>query len=255
MNKILITSPKSYMCNKCHKITDHNVSNVCPTYKCEGSLIDMDMNKILNNHYYQLYNTLDIRGLRVVEHTAQLDKEKAYEYQKMFKNHEIDVLSCSTTFEMGVDVVTLETVFMRNMPPSTANYAQRAGRTGRSSNAAAYAITFCNKSNHDLNFFKTPEKMIKGNIAPPKFNIDNDKIAVRHLYASALSYFWKQHNEYFRDVSAMINNEEDNGFTKLCNYLYSKPKDLELFASAFLPKRLIDKFGIETYKWIDGLFK
>ena len=54
-------------------------------------------------------------------------------------------MSCSTTFEMGVDVGSLETVFMRNMPPMPANYAQRAGRAGRSSQSAAFALTFCKK--------------------------------------------------------------------------------------------------------------
>src|SRR5574344_854103 len=100
----------------------------------------------------------------VKEHTAQLSSKKAYDYQKRFKDKKINVLSCSTTFEMGVDVGSLETVFMRNMPPSPANYAQRAGRAGRSVNAAAYAITFCPNSSHDLNYYNNPTAMIKGTI-------------------------------------------------------------------------------------------
>lgn len=179
-----------YRCSKCAKITVHNVFNVCPTYKCTGVLELIQTKKVFDhNHYYHMYQDLDIRELRVVEHTAQLNKEMAYDYQKKFKRKEIDVLSCSTTFEMGVDVGTLETVFMRNMPPSPSNYAQRAGRAGRSKQAAAYAITFCNKSSHDFTYFKHPERMIKGNIQPPKFVVENDKIAIRHVFASALSFF------------------------------------------------------------------
>ncbi|SHE39208.1 DEAD/DEAH box helicase [Caloramator proteoclasticus] len=191
--KILINRPsKWYICSKCKRITIHNAFNVCPSFKCDGELVEIDINEYLkNNHYYNIYNQLDIKELRVVEHTAQLSKEMAYEYQRKFKNKEIDVLSCSTTFEMGVDVGTLETVFMRNMPPSPSNYAQRAGRAGRSKHSCAYAITFCNKSSHDFTFFVTPEKMIKGTISPPKFKIENEKIAIRHLYASALGFFWK----------------------------------------------------------------
>ena len=116
---------------------------------------------------------MEIRPLRIVEHSAQLSKETAYEYQKEFKNKQLDVLSCSTTFEMGVDVGSLETVFMRNMPPSPANYAQRAGRAGRSALSAAFALTFCNKNNHDFTFFTEPTRMIKGKIMPPAFQVNN----------------------------------------------------------------------------------
>lgn len=61
------------------------------------------------------------------DHTAQLSPELAREYQEKFVKKEINVLSCSTTFEMGVDVGELETIFMKNMPPTPANYIQRAG--------------------------------------------------------------------------------------------------------------------------------
>lgn len=256
-NKILVSSKnKWYICPKCKKVTIHNIQNVCPTYRCDGELKPIDQqNAFADNHYYQLYQQLDIRELRIVEHTAQLDKEMAYDYQKKFKRNEIDVLSCSTTFEMGVDVGSLETVFMRNMPPSPSNYAQRAGRAGRSKKSAAYALTFCNKSNHDFTFFKTPERMIRGKINPPKFNVENDKIAVRHLYASALSYFWKKYPEYFSKISNMIDLKEqkDSGVEYFITYLKSNPANLKNFARDFLPERIYEKFQIEKFGWLDGL--
>ena len=154
---------------------------------CDGELQSVDVHEIgKENHYYRLYNELTPCPLRVVEHTAQLNRDEAYHYQSLFKQKKIDVLSCSTTFEMGVDVGELETVFMRNMPPSPSNYAQRAGRAGRSTNAAAFALTFCTKSNHDFNFFKNPVNMIRGIIVPPSFKTENEKICIRHVYASAL---------------------------------------------------------------------
>ena len=100
---------------------------------------------------------------------------------------------------MGVDVGTLETVFMRNMPPSPANYAQRAGRAGRSLKSAAYSITYCPNSSHDQNYFKDPVSMIKGTIKPPSFNVDNEKIALRHIFASAFSFFWRKYPELYKD--------------------------------------------------------
>ncbi|SES69158.1 DEAD/DEAH box helicase [Anaerobranca gottschalkii] len=256
-SKLVITAGGQWhICSKCKKVTMHNVHGVCPTYRCDGELKEVNLKEIFaDNHYYRIFQELDIRELRVVEHTAQLNKEMAYEYQRKFKNKEIDVLSCSTTFEMGVDVGTLETVFMRNMPPSPANYAQRAGRAGRSKQAAAYSVTFCNRSSHDFYFFNKPEEMIRGRIDPPKFKIENEKIAIRHLYASALSFFWKKYQQYFASVSQMIEKLDgyQSGYDLLKIYLKTKPNDLAKFLESFLPKVLVEKFDIKNYGWVKSL--
>ena len=55
--------------------------------------------------------------------------------------------------------------------------------------SAAYSITYCPNSSHDQNYFKDPVSMIKGTIKPPSFNVDNEKIALRHIFASAFSFF------------------------------------------------------------------
>ena len=249
---------KFYKCNKCNKIYQVNVEGVCPTYRCDGELEEVEPKEIFkDNHYYNLYHTLEPRSLRVVEHTAQLDKEKAYEYQNKFKGCEIDVLSCSTTFEMGVDVGELETVFMRNMPPSTSNYAQRAGRAGRSSDAAAFAMTFCNKSNHDFSYFNDPISMINGKISPPQFNIENEKISIRHLYSSAFAFFFKKYPTYFAKAKDMMEMNKDtglSGYDVLKKYLYSYPAELKDYLLAFMPSKLITKFGVNKFKWVDYLF-
>ena len=69
------------------------------------------------------------------EHTAQLGRTQVKERIKDFKAHKINVLSCSTTMEMGVDLGSVELVEMTNIPPHPANYKQRAGRAGRSGQA------------------------------------------------------------------------------------------------------------------------
>lgn len=257
LEKVMITKPTQwYICPKCKKVTMHNAFNVCPSFKCDGELQPIDIEEYFkDNHYYKMYQELDIRELRVVEHTAQLNKETAYEYQRQFKQKEIDVLSCSTTFEMGVDVGSLETVFMRNMPPSPSNYAQRAGRAGRSKHSSAYAITFCNKSSHDFTFFKNPEKMIRGKIDPPKFKVENEKIAIRHVYASALAYFWKKNPEYFSDVATMNENldETKSGYELFIEFLNAHPANLKSYLKNFLPASLSEKFGVENYNWIDSM--
>ena len=255
--KLVLSSCKElYRCNVCHRVTINNVKNVCPTYRCNGELVRINPDEFFaGNHYYELYKTMDIRPLRIVEHTAQLDKNTAYEYQKQFQRKEIDVLSCSTTFEMGVDVGSLETVFMRNMPPAPSNYAQRAGRAGRSLHSAAFALTFCNKSNHDFTFFAYPARMIRGDIQPPSFNEENEKIAIRHLYAATLGYFWKQYPQYFSNAKAMSESTEgdSDGVTALSLYLDKKPEDLKEYLHRFLPQSLSRQFGITSFEWIDSL--
>ncbi len=260
-NFVLTKNRKAFRCKKCNKITYFNVKGACPSYHCDGELEEVDIDELeKNNHYYQIYHNLEIKPLRVVEHTAQLDREEAYTYQNLFINQKIDVLSCSTTFEMGVDVGELETVFMRNMPPSASNYAQRAGRAGRSSKSAAFALTFCNKSNHDFNYFEHPIEMIKGVIEPPHFKTDNEKICIRHLYASAFSFFFKSYPDFFKDAKTFMIQEDDSsisGYDTFKEFLTqpSPEKDkLKQYLHDSIPKSLYEKFQIETFGWTDWLF-
>ena len=255
-----VLNPQSwYRCSRCGRLTPYNVKRVCPTYRCEGQLNPCNPEmELADHHYYRLYQDLELRPLRIREHTAQLDKDTAYRYQQDFKEKRLDVLSCSTTFEMGVDVGSLETVFMRNMPPMPSNYAQRAGRAGRSKRSAAYALTFCNRSNHDFAYFKNPIAMIKGQIHTPHFNIENEKIAIRHLYASALSFFFKKHPEYFSTVKRFAGQNEDvsdeqDAITLLKAYLASRPEELRRFLQSFLPARLYREFGCDAFDWVERL--
>jgi len=258
-NKLTLSATKKwYICNHCKRLTTINIEKVCPNYLCDGELEKIDVDKTLQgNHYYRMYNDLMVQPLRVVEHTAQLDREEAYKYQSMFKSKKIDVLSCSTTFEMGVDVGELETVFMRNMPPTPANYTQRAGRAGRSTKSAAFAITFCTKSNHDFNFFKDPVSMIKGVITPPSFKVDNEKISIRHVYSSALAFFWRKNPKFYGSAEDMLESKIEGsvcGYDAFRAYLESKPQDLKEYLLNCLPLTLIEQFEINTYGWVGWFF-
>ncbi len=252
-----ITTPKQwYRCDKCHRLTQINVKGVCPTYHCDGRLHEVDIDEEGgDDHYYRLYHDLTIEPLRVVEHTAQLNKEEGYFYQNLFKNHDLDVLSCSTTFEMGVDVGSLETVFMRNVPPSPSNYAQRAGRAGRSKDSAAFALTFCNKSNHDFYFYANPKDMIAGSIQPPSFNVENEKIAIRHIYSSALGFFFKAYPQFFKDVATFMEGEAGgSGYDAFKAYLESHPIDLRDYLLEAFPSQICRRYALGSFGWLDGLF-
>lgn len=254
--KMKVDIPKQlYRCSKCLKITPYNLHDQCENPLCDGILTPYDPEiEKSTSHYYRMYHDMEPSSLRICEHTAQLSGEKARVYQNEFIKRRINVLSCSTTFEMGVDVGSLETVFMRNMPPTPSNYAQRAGRAGRSLHSAAYAITFCANSSHDLNYYKHPEEMINGTIRPPHFKIENEKIVLRHVFSSAFSLFWRQNpNAYKRTIGEFM---EINGFEKFKEYLESKPQNLLEYLKRTVPDSLqgAEQFDIDNWGWLNKLF-
>ena len=153
-----------WQCNQCRNPAYYSLRGVCTTYGCEGSLkaITLDELSRTENHYRDLYQTFHSTAIKVEEHTAQWTAEEARKVQNDFVRGDVNVLSCSTTFELGVDVGELQAVLMRNVPPATANYVQRAGRAGRRAGAAAFALTFAQRRSHDLAHYKDPKKIVTG---------------------------------------------------------------------------------------------
>lgn len=241
---------KFYRCEKCGRLTPHNINNKCVQDKCDGALVEVNPDEVLaTNFYRQQYMNKKIESIVIEEHTAQLDKKKAKEYQIDFKKKKINILSCSTTFEMGIDIGGLETVFMRNVPPTPANYVQRAGRSGRRKDSAAYILTYCGVGSHDYTYFSEPEKMISGIINPPCFNVLNNKIIVRHLMASYLGYFFRAYPEYFKSVEAFVFS---GGVKRFKNYIKSKPAELnEYIKNKVLPESIYKEYW--DYKWIEDM--
>lgn len=244
---------KLWKCIKCGKVTQFNIDNQCIQIRCDGKLERLNSEEFCKDNYYaMLYKSKKVSPLFVKEHTAQLAKKEALDYQQQFIRKEINALSCSTTFEMGVDVGDLETVFLRNIPPLASNYAQRVGRAGRSINAAAFALTFARLSSHDFTFFDRPKEMINGIIYPPNFNLDNEKILKRHIYAIALSLFFRNNPEMYssNNAKAFIN---DKGYVRFVEWLKTEPIEFfELLRRSilFTNQQLKDKY-LNSYDWLE----
>ncbi|NLO77665.1 MAG: DEAD/DEAH box helicase, partial [Methanomicrobiales archaeon] len=257
--KILADKPEHliqwYYCTRCQTLTHLNIKNVCPTYRCEGTLKPVDPEKLFeSDHYLRLYKEMMPIPLRAEEHTAQLTNDRASSLQQEFINGTVNVLSCSTTFELGVDVGELEAVFMRNMPPSAANYIQRAGRAGRRTESNAFVTTFCQRRSHDLTQFKDPMPFVQGIIAPPHCDVRNEKIAKRHIYATAIAAFWMKYPETFKNVQEFFFNEEMDGPTLLKEYLGSHPKDLMDSLKRIVPPDIQNTIHLSDWEFIDDLF-
>ncbi|AOH46986.1 hypothetical protein BCS37_00320 [Selenomonas sp. oral taxon 920] len=242
-----------FVCAKCGKTTMTNCQDKCVSIRCDGKLRRVSHEDLLSdNHFARLYSTEQMRPMHIREHTAQLGRAEQQTYQEMFVNKEINALSCSTTFEMGVDVGDLETVYLRNMPPSPANYVQRAGRAGRSIHSAAYALTYAKLGSHDFTYFDKPERMISGKIGVPLFSISNEKVVLRHIFAVALADFFGHYEEVYNrnDANELLNND---GYEKLVDYIKSRPNELFDILKQSIPVNLHDGMGITDWSWTEKL--
>lgn len=240
-----------YRCETCGRVTAFNCQDKCVNIKCKGTLAAFDPAAFYrNNHYAKLYSVGHMAPLYIKEHTAQLSRDHAEDYQKKFVEKKINALSSSTTFEMGVDVGSLETVFLRDVPPTPANYVQRAGRAGRSLQSAAYALTYAKLSSHDFTYFKTPEDMISGKIKAPKFKLENEKVVRRHINAVALSAFFNTHEDVYKgnDQSVLLNYD---GYEKLKAFLEEKPPHLKQLLLDSIPGA--NAFGVDDWSWTEQL--
>lgn len=242
-----------YICKKCSRTTMFNCKNSCTVLKCDGHIIPISRDELTaGNHYARLYSKGMMKPLHIKEHTAQLARNEQQEYQEMFVNKSINALSCSTTFEMGVDVGDLETVYLRNIPPSPANYVQRAGRAGRSIHSAAYSLTYAKLSSHDFTYFEHPERMISGKIGVPLFSISNEKIILRHIYAVAISSFLAGAPDVYNGNDADVFLNQD-GYERLDRYLRDKPGDLQNLLLSSIPVQMHTRMGLSDWSWVDKL--
>lgn len=244
---------KFYRCKKCGKITAHNCLNHCASVKCSGMLEPYDpAEKLATNHYAKLYQSENMKPLYIKEHTAQLSRDQQTTYQKAFVDKKLNALSCSTTFEMGVDVGSLETVYMRDVPPSPANYVQRAGRAGRSKDSAAFVMTYAKLSSHDFTFYQHPTDMISGKIKAPIFELENKKVVYRHIYAVALADFFADHQEVYNSNNATVFLNK-NGYEQFKTYLQEKPERLLQRLKKSIPENIHAMMGIDTWEWVEHL--
>jgi DEAD/DEAH box helicase domain-containing protein len=129
---------------------------------------------------------------RSAEHSAQQPAERLRVFEDEFKKGELNLLNCSTTMEMGVDIGSVSTVIMTNVPPSIASYRQRVGRAGRRGQAMATSFTFCKDRPLDREVFEDPLKFLNRTMAAPRVALDSRTIVQRHVNALLLSAYVRQ---------------------------------------------------------------
>ena len=245
-------------CDTCGRLQKVSIRGVCARQssrqRCPGVLRELNRRELEPNHYRLLYQAELPGSLRVEEHTAQLDKETARQYQREFREGKIHVLSCSTTFELGVDLGNLDTVFLRNVPPEAFNYAQRVGRSGRRSGCPGFAITYCKRGPHDLYHFAEPQRMLTGNVQAPVITLCNERIVTRHIAAVALSSYFRAFAERFAKVEGLfVDLSAPRGVADFKAFLVSNRSAIEETIRGVLPKEMATQFALADGSWIEKI--
>lgn len=130
---------------------------------------------------------------KTVEHSAQISSSQLTTRENQFKDGKINLMSCSTTMEMGVDIGGLTGVAMNNVPPHPANFLQRAGRAGRRGETASVSFTLCKSNPHGEAVFRNPLWPFTTPLAMPRVSLKSDRIVQRHVNAFCLTEFLKEH--------------------------------------------------------------
>lgn len=183
-------------CNTCGRRSTKDLGGACPAFRCAGKLtkVDPGIVKKYRTENYHASNYLKRIPLAATakEHTGAISAEIRQDLERDFMRGQVNVISCSTTMELGIDLGDLESVFLRNIPPGIANYEQRAGRAGRRAQAVPVCVTYAKNSRWDRGTFDRAGSFLSEESKAPYVHLANARLFHRHQFSIIFSR-WLKH--------------------------------------------------------------
>lgn len=179
-----------FRCNACGRISFSSLAAICPIRDCRGALEEIRPAQIDEEqfnpvrHYRRLVKATEPVSLWVDEHTAQVSTTKRSQVERDFRStatESLDVVCGSTTFELGIDLGSIQSVFLSNLPPRAANYRQRAGRAGRRPGSQPFVLNYVRQRPHDQYFWNDPQAFVAGSLPVPRLGLTSREVVFRHL--------------------------------------------------------------------------
>ena len=169
----------------------------CLRSTCQGNYSPQPA---IQDYFGDLYRSGDVVRIRTAEHTGLLEREVREWVENRFmarpperRTTDPNLLSCTPTLEMGVNIGDLSSVILCTVPPATSNYVQRVGRAGRKEGAAV-SLTIASAQSHDLYYFEVPEDMMAGEIRPPGTFLNAPAVLERQFTAFCFDRWSEQTN-------------------------------------------------------------
>lgn len=190
---------KLFQCKRTGQVWPRSVEGLYPgsSAAClkEVNHDEIDADARLGRRRRELRDWLGFKlGLWAEEHSAQLSPDENARRQDLFREGMRNILSSTTTLELGIDIGGLSAVLLGNLPPGKANYLQRAGRAGRRADGTSAVLGFARPSAYEREVFLDFRLYLEQELRRPTVFLDRAPLVRRHAHAWLLGEFFQEHS-------------------------------------------------------------